>query len=68
MICRWILVFDMSLCLFYKFLGYLYSGVLDICSFSLDEVIEMLVLSDKYEVFFIGKLFVDWFWYKNGFK
>lgn len=47
---RRILVPDTSPCLFYKFLGYLYSGVLDTRSLSLDEVTEMLALSDKYEV------------------
>ena len=48
--CRRILVPDTCPCLFYKFLGYLYSGVLDTRSLSLDEVTEMLALSDKYEV------------------
>lgn len=48
--CRRILVPDTSPCLFHKFLGYLYSGVLDTRSLSLDEVTEMLALSDKYEV------------------
>ena len=46
---------DTSPCLFYKFLGYLYSGILDTGSLSLDELTEMLALSDKYEVCF------DWF-------
>lgn len=68
MTCRRILVPDTSPCLFYKFLGYLYSGVLDTRSLSLDEVTEMLALSDKYEVSLTGKLFADWSWYKNGFK
>ena len=56
MTCRRILVPDTSPCLFYKFLGYLYSGVLDTRSLSLDEVTEMLALSDKYEVSLIDKL------------
>ncbi|KAL9955418.1 hypothetical protein ACROYT_G036744 [Oculina patagonica] len=47
---RRILVPDTSPCLFHKFLGYLYSGVLDTRSLSLDEVTEMLALSDKYEM------------------
>ena len=47
---RRILVPDTSPCLFYKFLGYLYSGLLDTRSLSLDDVTEMLALSDKYEV------------------
>jgi len=47
---RRILVPDTSPCLFYKFLAYLYSGVLDTRSLSLDEVSEILAMSDKYEV------------------
>ena len=66
--CRRILVPDTSPCLFYKFLGYLYSGVLDIRSLSLDDVTEMLALSDKYEVSLTDMLFADWCWNKNGFK
>ena len=50
MIFRRILVPDTSPCLFHKFLGYLYSGMLDTRSLSMDEVPEMLALSDKYEV------------------
>lgn len=48
--CRRILVPDTSPCLFHKFLEYVYSGTLDTRSLSLDEVPEMLALSDKYEV------------------
>ena len=66
--CRRILVPDASPCLFYKFLGYLYSGVLDTRSLSLDEVTEMLALSDKYEVSLTDMLFADGSWNKNGFK
>lgn len=51
--CRQILVPDTSPCLFYKFLAYIYSGVLDTRSLSLDEVSEILAMSDKYEVFLI---------------
>lgn len=47
---RRILLPDTSPCLFYKFLEYLYSGILDTRSVSMDEVPEMLALSDKYEV------------------
>ena len=47
---RRILLPDTSPCLFYKFLEYLYSGILDTRSVSMDEVLEMLALSDKYEV------------------
>lgn len=36
--------------MFYKFLGYLYSGILDKDSLSLDELAEVIALSDKYEV------------------
>ena len=49
---RRIMIPDTSPCLFYKFLGYLYSGILDTGSLSLDELTEMLALSDKYEVCF----------------
>ncbi|KAJ7373532.1 hypothetical protein OS493_011132 [Desmophyllum pertusum] len=47
---RRILVPDTSPCLFQKFLGYLYGGVLDTHSLSLDDVTELLALSDKYEM------------------
>lgn len=47
---RRILIPDTSPCLFYKFLGYLYSGILDKDSLSLDELAEVIALSDKYEV------------------
>lgn len=47
---RRILLPDTNPCLFYKFLEYLYSGILDTRSLSMDEVPEMLALSDKYEV------------------
>jgi len=57
--CRRILVPDTSPCLFYKFLGYLYSGLLDTRSLSPDEVTEMLALSDKYEVSLTDELFAD---------
>lgn len=57
--CRRILVPDTSPCLFYKFLAYLYSGVLDTRSLSLDEVSEILAMSDKYEVFLTSNLLSD---------
>lgn len=47
---RRILLPDTSPCLFYKFLEYLYSGILDTRSLSLDEVTDLLALSDKYEM------------------
>lgn len=47
---RRILIPDTSPCLFNKFLGYLYSGILDTDSLSVDELAEMIALSDKYEV------------------
>ena len=47
---RQILIPDTSPCLFLKFLGYVYSGMVDMRSLSMDEVPEMLALSDKYEV------------------
>lgn len=51
---RQILIPDTSPCLFHKFLGYVYSGMVDMRSLSMDEVPEMLALSDKYEVWAVN--------------